>query len=262
MFTFDTSQLSLLIGQLFWPFIRMLALLSSAPVFKEKVISAKTKIGLGLLLTFLLSPSLPDTSIPLFSIAGLWLSIQQILIGLAMGLAMQLAFATVHFAGELAGLKMGLGFATFFDPASGMHMPVLGRLFNLLAILLFLAFDCHLWLISLLVDSFRILPVHFSPLNAQGFLILAKSGSMIFINGMILALPLVTIVLMLNVVLGILNRMAPQFSIFVIGFPLTLTIGILVISSSISTLAPFCEYLFTESFNRLNEIIRAMVHQP
>ncbi len=259
MLTFDSNQLSLLISQFFWPFIRVLALLGTAPLFKEKQINSKVKIGLGLMITFLLYPSLPDVSVPLFSIAGLWLSIQQILIGTAIGLTMQLAFATVHLAGEVIGLKMGLSFATFFDPASGLNTPVLGRIFNVFAILLFLAFDCHLWLISLLADSFRVLPIHVLPLNADGFLMLANSGSLIFINGVTLALPLITIVLILNVILGMLNRMTPQFSVFVIGFPLTLTVGILVISASISILAPFCQYLFIEIFNRLTEIIGGMV---
>lgn len=80
---------------------------------------------------------------------------QQILIGIALGFTMQFAFAAVRTAGEIIGLQMGLSFATFVDPASHLNMPVLARIMDMLALLLFLTFNGHLWLISLLVDTFH-----------------------------------------------------------------------------------------------------------
>ena len=94
------------------------------------------KIGLGGLIAILIAPTLPANTIPIISAAGLWLAIQQILIGAALGLTMQLAFAAVRLAGEVIGMQMGLSFATFFDPSGGPNMPVLALL-NLLAMLLF-----------------------------------------------------------------------------------------------------------------------------
>ncbi|MBV7923571.1 flagellar biosynthetic protein FliR, partial [Yersinia pestis] len=80
----------------------------------------------------------------------------------------------------------------FFDPSGGPNMPVLSRLLNILVTLLFLSFDVHLWLISLLADSFHTLPIKFAPLNGNGFLTLPQSGSMIFMTGLMLALPMIT----------------------------------------------------------------------
>lgn len=108
-------------------------------------------------------------NIPLFSSAALWVAIQQILIGVALGVTMQFAFAAVRLSGEVIGLQMGLSFATFFDPSGGPNMPVLSRLLNILVTLLFLSFDGHLWLISLLADSFHTLPIQFAPLMATVF---------------------------------------------------------------------------------------------
>lgn len=93
----------------------------------------------------------------------MWLASQQILIGVALGLTMQFAFAAIRLAGEVIGMQMGLSFATFFDPSGGPNTPVLARLLNLLAMLLFLSFDGHLWLISLLADSFHTLPIQPAP---------------------------------------------------------------------------------------------------
>ncbi|WP_072186154.1 flagellar biosynthetic protein FliR, partial [Serratia rubidaea] len=164
----------------------------------------------------------------------------------------------VRTAGEVIGMQMGLSFATFFDPSGGPNMPVLARLLNLLAMLLFLSFDGHLWLISLLADSFHTLPIRPQPLSGNGFLALAQAGSLIFINGVMLALPLICLLLTLNLSLGLLNRVTPQLSVFVIGFPVTMTIGMLTLGMMMPMLAPFCEHLFGEVFNRLADVLSGM----
>ncbi|MGC7977458.1 flagellar biosynthetic protein FliR, partial [Salmonella enterica] len=77
-------------------------------------------------------------------------------------------------------------------------------------------------------------------------------------NGLMLALPVITLLLTLNLALGLLNRMAPQLSIFVIGFPLTLTVGIMLMAALMPLIAPFCEHLFSEIFNLLADIVSEM----
>lgn len=258
MLTFDSAQFGVWLSQYFWPLLRILALISTAPMFSEKQISKQVKIGLGGLMVILIAPALPISTTPIFSAAGLWLAIQQILIGAALGLVMQFAFAAVRLAGEVIGMQMGLSFATFFDPSGGPSMPVLARLLNLLAMLLFLSFDGHLWLISLLVDSFHTLPIQTQPLNGNGFLVLTQVGSLIFVNGLMLALPMICLLLTLNMTLGLLNRMTPQLSVFVIGFPVTMTIGIMTMGMMMPMLAPFCEHLFGEVVDRLAAVIGRM----
>lgn len=258
MLTLDSNQLMLWVGQFFWPLVRLLALFSTAPIFSERAVSKKVKIGLAVMITWILAPQLPPTNVTLFSVGGFWLLIQQILIGIALGFTMQFAFAAVRMAGELIGLQMGLSFATFFDPGSRLNMPVLARFLDMLAMLLFLTFNGHLWLISLLADSFHTLPIGGDPLNANAFLALAKAGGLIFLNGMRLALPLIILLLTINLALGLLNRVAPQLSVFAIGFPITLSIGILTIGILMPLLAPFCEHLFSEVFDLLSDILSEM----
>ncbi len=226
----------------FWPLLRVLALISTAPILSERSVPKRVKLGLAMMITFAIAPSLPANDVPVFSFFALWLAVQQILIGIALGFTMQFAFAAVRTAGEIIGLQMGLSFATFVDPGSHLNMPVLARIMDMLALLLFLTFNGHLWLISLLVDTFHTLPIGSEPLNSNAFLALTKAGSLIFLNG-------------LNLALGLLNRMAPQLSIFVIGFPLTLTVGISLMAALMPLIAPFCEHLFSEIFNLLADII-------
>ncbi|BCU55086.1 flagellar biosynthetic protein FliR [Enterobacter kobei] len=242
----------------FWPLLRVLALISTAPILSERTVPKRVKLGLGLVITFVIAPSLPANDVTIFSANALWLALQQIMIGMALGFTMQFAFAAIRTAGELIGLQMGLSFATFFDPASNLNMPVLARFMDLLALLLFLTFDGHLWLISMLVDTFHTLPVGNNPINSNAFLALTRAGGLIFLNGLMLALPVMTMLLTLNMSLGLLNRMAPQLSVFAIGFPITLSVGILLMALLMPLIAPFCEHLFSEIFNLLADIVSEM----
>ena len=251
----DSGQWLTLLSMGFWPFLRIMALISTAPILSERSISKKVKIGLGLMITWIIAPTIPAANVTIFSAAGFWLAAQQILIGIALGFTMQFAFAAIRTAGEIIGLQMGLSFATFFDPASRLNMPVLARFIDMLAMLLFLVFDGHLWLISMLVDTFHTLPIGGDPINSNAFMALTRAGGLIFINGLMLALPLITLLLTLNIALGLLNRMSPQLSVFVIGFPLTLGIGMLVMIALIPLMAPFTEHLFSEVFNLLADIV-------
>ncbi|HKN02765.1 MAG TPA: flagellar biosynthetic protein FliR [Buttiauxella sp.] len=251
----DSGQWLTLLSMGFWPFLRIMALISTAPILSERSISKKVKIGLGLMITWIIAPTIPAADVTIFSAAGFWLAAQQILIGIALGFTMQFAFAAIRTAGEIIGLQMGLSFATFFDPASRLNMPVLARFIDMLAMLLFLVFNGHLWLISMLVDTFHTLPIGGDPINSNAFMALTRAGSLIFINGLMLALPVITLLLTLNIALGLLNRMSPQLSVFVIGFPLTLGIGMLVMIALIPLMAPFTEHLFSEVFNLLADIV-------
>ncbi|AFR04095.1 flagellar type III secretion system protein FliR [Pectobacterium brasiliense] len=255
MLTFNSWDMVNWVSQFFWPFVRILALISTAPVFNERAIGNRVKIGLGALITLLVAPYLPLNTTPIFSVAGVWLLIQQILIGVTLGLSMQLAFAAIRHAGELIGLQMGLAFATFFDPTGGPNMQVVARFLNILAILLFLTFDGHLWMISLLADSFYTLPISANPINSHAFLALARAGGLIFINGLMLALPIITLLLTINLALGMLNRVAPQLSVFVVGFPITLTVGIMTLGLLLPLVPPFAEHLFSEVFDLLADIL-------
>ena len=84
----------------------------------ERSVPKRVKLGLAMMITFAIAPSLPANDVPVFSFFALWLAVQQILIGIALGFTMQFAFAAVRTAGEIIGLQMGLSFATFVDPAT------------------------------------------------------------------------------------------------------------------------------------------------
>ncbi|AYC19602.1 hypothetical protein DZA65_02719 [Dickeya dianthicola] len=255
MVTLSSIDMISWFNQFFWPLVRILALISTAPIFNERAITRRVKLGLGVLIAIVVTPSIPHTSIPVFSATGVWMLFQQVLIGVMLGFAMQLAFVAIRLAGEIIGLQMGLSFATFFDPSGGPNMPVIARFMNLLALLLFLSMNGHLWLISLLVDSFHTIPISAEPISGNVFMTLAEAGGRIFSNGLMLALPLITLLLTINMALGLLSRLAPQLTIFAIGFPITLFAGITTVGFLVFLLSPYAEKLFGETYDLLADLL-------
>jgi len=250
-----SAQLDLWISAFFWPFFRILALIATAPFFSGRGIPTSTKVGLAFVLTMVVAPTLgPMPAVPPASGQGLFILTQQLMIGAAMGLAVRVIFSSIETAGHIMGLQMGLGFATFFDPQNSAQIPVLSQFIGLVAMLFFLAINGHLMVITALVESFSVLPVGVGALSSQGWHTLVLWGGEIFRAGVLLSLPVVTVLMMTNVALAVLTRAAPQLNIFAVGFPLTLAIGFIVIALSMGHFLPLFGQLFETAVQMMMKI--------
>lgn len=259
VFSVTSAQLTAWMVMFLWPFVRMLALVSTAPVFSESWVPRRIKVAIAAMLALVLAPTLgPMPSVPVVSAGGVWIIVQQMLIGAAMGFTMRMVFTAVLAAGEYIGLQMGLSFASFFDPMNGGATMVVARLLNMLAMLIFVAVDGHLMLIATLAESFQTLPIADGPLSAQGWMFLVAGAGQIFSSGLMLSLPLVTALLTLNLAMGILNRASPQFSIFAVGFPLTLLAGIWMLQLLMPHLGAFLEPRFAAGFESMIQFTQAL----
>jgi flagellar biosynthetic protein FliR len=241
MIGFNDAQLMQWLLPLLWPFLRTLALLGTAPVLSMRTIPARVKVGLALLVSLSAQASLPEMPIvPLDSAAGLAMVAQQVLIGVTMGFSARVVFAALEFAGELIGLQMGLNFAGFFDPASGSQGTATARFFGTIGTLLFVVSNGHLLLMLAVVRSFEAFPVSTSIFDVVRVLQPQIWGAEIFRLGLWLALPVVAMLLFLNLVLGLISRVAQQIQIFSVGFALTVSMGLVGILLTLPMLqAPF-----------------------
>jgi len=231
MITLTSGELNAWIASLLWPLTRILGLVTAAPLFGNNAVPTSIKVALGLLLATIMAPAIPAVpNVDPMSLAGLLILVQELLIGVAMGFSMRLVFAAIEFAGEVASMTMGLGFATFFDPNSAGRSSAVGQLLALVATMAFLAVNAHLVLISALAESFFTLPISATPMSLGAPLEMVKWGGRIFSAGLQLSLPIIAALLITNVALGILTRAAPQLNLFGIGFPITLGVGFLTIS--------------------------------
>jgi flagellar biosynthetic protein FliR len=232
-----------------------MGLLAIAPLFGNRSIPARIKVALGLLLSAIVAPTvgaLPQMD-PM-SLTGVLVLAQQFIIGMAMGFAMRIVFTAVELAGELCGMTMGLGFATFFDPQSAGRSSAISQYLSLITLMVYLAANLHLVVLSTLVDSFTTMPVTAMPMGGDLFRQLAGWGGRIFSAGVQLALPVVAGLLITNIALGILTRAAPQLNLFGVGFPVTLTVGFLMLALTLPYLAVPLERLFADGFAMMRKI--------
>jgi flagellar biosynthetic protein FliR len=258
MIPFSSADLNAWLIAFLWPLARVLALLAATPVLGNMATPMRVKIGLGVLITLVVAPAVgPLPNVEPASPEGLLVLGQQIVIGLAMGFAMRIVFSAVELAGEIAGLQMGLGFATLFTPQSDGSTLVVGKFLGLLATLTFLSLNGHLLMLSVLAESFTAFPISIEPFSAVGWKKLADWGGTIFLAGLQLALPVVAALLIVNLALGILTRASPQLNIFAVGFPITLMVGMVVLMLSLPYFTPVIEQLITEGLETMLEIARA-----
>lgn len=245
-----------------WPFFRLLGLFMTAPLFGESGIPTRVKIGLSAVLSFTMGPLIDSPDIEHSNAYQIMLLVlMQTLIGVLMGLTMRVVFAAVQTAGEFIGLQMGLSFASFFDPATGANTAVLARILNIVAMLLFISVDGHLFLLDIFYYSFEVLPIEPRPLSTLGIGVLIEWSSYIWFSGLLLALPLIIVLLTINLSFGILNRTAQQLTVFAVGFPITLSVGFILLVLVVPHTAPFLLELFQQGFQTLREVLWALGSQ-
>jgi flagellar biosynthetic protein FliR len=255
MITLTTGQLEAWIAQLFWPFVRIGACLMVAPTFAAVTVPARVRIVLAGAIALIVAPLVasPGDVAP-FSVAGAVITVQQILIGVALGFCLQLIFDSVTMGGQLLASSMGLSFAQNIDPERGASTPVVGQLYNILLMLTFLALDGHLRLIEVLVDGFRTLPIGVSGLGAQGVWRVVGWGTQIFGGALAVALPGVTALLIVNLAFGIVSRAAPTLNLFAVGFPVSLILGLVIMLAGLPALQSSCTRLLEEAFLMLRAL--------
>lgn len=259
MFSFQLDELYGWINAFLWPCFRLLGLMGTAPLFSDSAIPARFKVGLAAMTAIAVAPALgPMPEAPTASFAGLMISAQQVMIGVALGLVMRIVFAAVQTAGEFIGLQMGLSFASFFDPATGANTAVLSRIMNVMAVLLFLSMNGHLLVLGGLLNTFELIPIGQPRLNPDGWGVLLEWSGQIMISGMLLALPLIIILLTISLSLGILNRTAQQLSVFAVGFPISLLVGLILLAVVLPQTGDFLARLFQQGYETMGRLTWAL----
>lgn len=240
--SFALAELFEWMTQLALPFARIAGFIMVAPMFGARFVPAQIRIIVAVTLTVMLAGFIEVPDIALFSTRGLLAMLGEAAIGIAAGFVMTLIFDAVVLAAEFLSLGIGLGFAQIADPVRGVSTPVLGQLFNLIAILLFLAVDGHLLLIHLILHGFAQLPAGEWP-EAAAFGELAKLGGWLFAGALSLALPALAAMLLTNLAYAVISRAAPALNMFAVGFPLSLLFGLFLLLATIGLMPTAMERL-------------------
>lgn len=232
MIELSEPQLMAWLSPMLWPFFRVLAVFTSAPIFSSKAFPVRARIALAFFIALASQASLSDQ--PVVSLASpdaLGTLLQQVGIGLTIGFTVRLIFAAVELAGEVVGFQMGLNFASFFDPSFNTQSSAVAKFFGHMAAFLFIVMNGHLLVILAVVKSFEAFPVDQNFLEALKIMKLYELGTSLFATALWIALPMVGMLMFVNLAMGIVSRVAPQMNIYAIGFPITLTAGLISIAA-------------------------------
>lgn len=233
----------------YWPLIRIAAIFSVAPLFGGKYVPAPIRVAAAVIITITVVPMINEPiAVDPLSADGVLIAAKQILIGLGIGLILRFIFSAVAMAGQTISYSMGLGFAMMTDPQSGLQVPVIGQFLSILASLIFLSLNGHLAMIEFIARSFEVAPIGGLGPSPDAFQVIIRWSSIIFSAGISIAMPAMIALLNINLLLGIMTRVAPQLNIFSVGFPVTLMMGIIIILVTLPTLLPAFQRLMTEAF--------------
>lgn len=260
MIHLSTNQLQDWLALLYWPFVRIGSCFMIVPVFGAETVPARLRVVLAGAITLLIAPLLPaPPSVAAFSAAGCVITVQQVLIGVALGFCLHILFDAVNLGGQMLANSMGLSMAFNIDPLHGSDAstPAVGQLYTLLVTLTFLALNGHLALIEVLTRSFATLPVGTDGLGAAGLQTIAGWGSQLFAGALAIALPGVTALLIVNLAFGVMSRAAPAFNLFAIGLPVSLVFGLVIVTVGLPAVQASFMELLERTFAALAQFIGA-----
>lgn len=209
-------------------FVRLGAMLAVAPVLGHRSLPMMHRAGLAVVLALVLAPVVgPARGARLDEGLGLTLALAgEVFVGVVIGFVASLAVAAVQSAAELVGFQMGLGMGAVFDPAMGQPATSLTRFQEVVALLLFLGINGHHALLLTVAASFQAIApgsvLAYSGV-AAGF---SSLGGKLFRSSLELAAPLVGILFIVNVVMALFTRVAPQMNVFALGAPVMVAVGL------------------------------------
>jgi flagellar biosynthetic protein FliR len=256
--TLNAADVSMWVSRMWWPALRVSGFVLTAPAASEAVVPGLVKIVLTLALAFLLAPLVEvPAGLSIFSAAGMLAAVLELLIGVSIGMVVQLTFEALVFAGQSISLTMGLGFATLVDPQRGAQVPVLGQMFMIFGTLTYLAINGHLMLLGALADSFHSLPIGAAHVDKDFLLSVVLWGARVFDTGLLIALPAVIALVIVNLALGVLTRAAPQLNLFGIGFTITLMSGFFVLLAGLDGIMSGISTLINSALMAVSELVGA-----
>ena len=239
---------------LLWPMIRVSAFLLAAPFFSLRAVTVRIRVLLAALLTLMVYPLTEWPIIEPFSAPGLREMFNQVLIGTIMGTLLQIVNGALVVGGQAVSTSMGLGMANMVDPNMG-NVPVISQFFLILSTILFMGLGGHVLVITLLLESFKALPIG-EMISADMLMrVLLQWSSMMFLGALLLAMPIMVCLLFINIGVGVITRAAPALNIFAVGFPAMILAGMLLLATSMTSIGFRIQWLWRRAFDVVGQAL-------
>jgi flagellar biosynthesis protein FliR len=257
MLTITVNEIVQLVQMWLWPFFRIAGLLMTAPVIGTRSVPVRVRIIIAMAITVVIFPVIPEVpDVDPVSAEGILISLQQVIIGISMGLSVRVVFIALEVAGQAIGQLMGLMLASMVDPLNGNQVPIIGQFYLLFATLLFLVVDGHLMMISALAESFNSLPIAATGISRNGAWEVLMWTGQIIRTAVVVALPALASLLIVNLSFGVMTRSAPQLNIFAVGFPIMIILGVVIIFFSLNNFIPHMMQMFEDGILMMDKLVR------
>ncbi|MBL4583541.1 MAG: flagellar biosynthetic protein FliR [Pseudomonadales bacterium] len=255
MLEFSSEQAMYWLALFMWPFVRISGFMLVAPIFGAQTVPVRIRMSMAFMFALMVAPLLEGLpAMDLLSLATYLMIGKQMLIGLAMGFAMQLTFQVFILGGQMIAMQMGLGFASMMDPANGISVTVLSQFFLVTTMLLFVSMNGHTVMLQVFLESFIQIPIEHAAISSSQLWTLILSGSWLFSSALLIALPAVTAVLIVNFSFGVMTKAAPQLNVFALGFPIAMMFGLLIVWITLGDIVPQFQRITIEGL----ELMRAL----
>ena len=249
-FLYDTNKIVVF----FLTVIRISGIIFTAPVFGSEIISARIKLFLSILLSILIFPFVTVVDLSKANnLLIILIIIKELLIGIATGLIARFIFVGVQFGGQIIGTQMGFGIVNVLDPQNNSSISLVAQFQNIIMILFFLSIGGHLYIIQAIVKSFEMIPLGVFVFNKESYIFIVTIFSKIFLTALKITAPIFVTLLVTQIVLGIMGRLVPQLNILIIGFPIQIAAGLIVIITSMTFFFSMFESLM---YDYLRNILR------
>jgi len=232
-----------------------------SPIFGRKNIPTMMKAGFCLVLTIIfINVFPPDNLLTNINVIDyIVLCMKELLMGFILGFITSVFFYITYAAGQLIDMQVGLSIAQLYDPTSNSQIPITGGLLYTILIVYFFTIDGHLMLIKLLYATFGKIPIGHVAFNLLLVNKIVEAFVLSFTMAFALAMPIITASLLVEVALGVIIKSVPQMNVFVVGMPLKIFMGFVMLFLMVPFFSQFCNLIFDKMFYAAESIFNGMV---
>ncbi|WP_193111319.1 flagellar biosynthetic protein FliR [Sulfurimonas paralvinellae] len=232
-------------------FFRFAALFIAVPIFSHNNIPMNIKATMAFFFTVVFYASMPPLHIALDIPTIILAILSEFFLGMVVGVALQLAYNVITFAGGQISFMMGFSMASAIDPQSGVSMPIISQFLSLLALMVLLALNLHHWMLLFIDHSLKTVPLGGFLMSNDEFHYLMHAASNMFLVGFIIAFPIIALSWLADVIFGMLMKTMPQFNLLVIGFPIKIMVAFAVLIATLTAVMLILKGQVQEAFNAL-----------
>ena len=232
-------------------FFRFAALFMATPIFSHKNIPMNIKTSMAFFFTVVFYSSMPPVTIAINVPSIILAILSEFMLGLAVGIILQITYNIITFAGGQISFMMGFSMASAIDPQSGISMPIISQFLSLMALMVLFSLNLHHWMLLFIDNSLHTIPLGGFLMQENLFHYIIHAASNMFLVGFMIAFPITALSWLADVMFGMLMKTMPQFNLLVIGFPIKIMVAFAVLIATITSTMLILKGEVQEAFNML-----------